>query len=95
MNIYIFAANKTKVDIAGNIAVIKSQLPLNVRLVAVSKTKPVEDILAAYNAGQRIFGENKVQELVQKYETLPKILSGILLVTRKPTKSGLLHPLYP
>ncbi len=59
-------------DIAGNIAVIKSQLPLNVRLVAVSKTKPVEDILAAYNAGQRIFGENKVQELIQKYETLPK-----------------------
>ncbi len=71
MNIYIFTANKTNVDIAGNIAAIKNQLPLSVRLVAVSKTKPVEDILAAYNAGQRIFGENKVQELVQKYETLP------------------------
>ena len=72
MNIYIFTANKTNVDIAGNIAAIKNKLPVNVRLVAVSKTKPVEDILIAYNAGQRIFGENKVQELVQKYETLPK-----------------------
>lgn len=42
------------------------------QLVAVSKTKPNEDILEAYNAGQRIFGESKVQELTTKYETLPK-----------------------
>lgn len=41
-------------------------------LVAVSKTKPAEDILQAYRAGQRIFGENKVQEMCAKYETLPK-----------------------
>jgi len=40
--------------------------------VAVSKTKPIEDILAAYNVGQRIFGENKVQDLVRKHEDLPK-----------------------
>lgn len=45
---------------------------LNVALVAVSKTKPVEDILALYNLGQRDFGENYVQELVEKYKQLPK-----------------------
>jgi len=42
------------------------------RLVAISKTKPTPDILALYHAGQRMFGENKVQELVQKYDLLPK-----------------------
>jgi hypothetical protein len=47
-------------------------LPEEVTLVAVSKTKPNEDILRAYNVGQRIFGENKVQELVNKFEALPK-----------------------
>lgn len=41
-------------------------------MVAVSKTKPNEDILEAYEAGQRVFGENKVQEMVQKWEDLPK-----------------------
>lgn len=45
---------------------------LSVTLVAVSKTKPVEDILALYHLGQRDFGENYVQELVDKYEQLPK-----------------------
>ncbi len=59
-------------DIAGNISSIKKKLPEKVRLVAVSKTKPNEDILEAYNAGHKIFGENKVQDLVQKYEQLPK-----------------------
>ena len=58
--------------IAENLNNIKSQLPANVTLVAVSKTKPNEDILRAYNVGQRIFGENKVQELVNKFEALPK-----------------------
>ena len=52
-----------------NIALI---LPKEVTLVAVSKTKPNEDILKAYSVGQRIFGENKVQELVNKFEELPK-----------------------
>jgi len=47
-------------------------IPENVALVAVSKTKPVADIQEAYDAGQRIFGENKVQEMVNKYEVLPK-----------------------
>ena len=51
---------------------IKSKLPKTVTLVTVSKTKPNTDILAAYTAGQRVFGENKVQELVKKQEELPK-----------------------
>jgi len=51
---------------------IKSQLPDHVTLVAVSKTKPNEAILEAYNAGQRVFGENKIQEMVEKQEQLPK-----------------------
>lgn len=59
-------------DIAGNINSIKKDLPEKVRLVAVSKTKPNEDILEVYKTGHKIFGENKVQELVQKYEQLPK-----------------------
>ncbi|HPF51053.1 MAG TPA: YggS family pyridoxal phosphate-dependent enzyme [Draconibacterium sp.] len=59
-------------DIAKNILEIKSQLPEDVKLVAVSKTKPNEDILVAYEAGQRIFGENKVQDLTKKFEELPR-----------------------
>ena len=51
---------------------LKSKLPEHVSLVAVSKTKPISAIIEAYNAGQRIFGENKVQELVDKQEQLPK-----------------------
>lgn len=58
--------------IAENIKQIKEELKEGVQLVAVSKTKPNEDILEAYEAGQRVFGENKVQELVQKWEDLPK-----------------------
>jgi len=59
-------------SISQNLTEIKSQLPNHVTLVAVSKTKPVADLIEAYNAGQRIFGENYVQELVEKYEVLPK-----------------------
>ena len=58
--------------IAENLNKIKSSLPKNVELVAVSKTKPKEDIQEAYDAGQRVFGENRVQELVEKAEQLPK-----------------------
>jgi pyridoxal phosphate enzyme (YggS family) len=58
---------------------IKENLPLDVTLVAVSKTKPVEDILSLYNCGQRIFGENKVQELCSKYELLPKDIEWHLI----------------
>ena len=59
-------------DIGNKISDIKQNIPPNVKLVAVSKTKPNEDIMAAYNSGHKIFGENKVQDLVQKYEELPK-----------------------
>ncbi len=51
---------------------IKQKLPEQVQLVAVSKTKPIEDIKTAYETGQRIFGENKIQEMTQKWEVLPK-----------------------
>lgn len=59
-------------SIAENLKNIKSSIPENVTLVAVSKTKPVQDILEAYNAGQRVFGENKVQEMVEKHDKMPK-----------------------
>jgi len=59
-------------DIPTKLKAIKETLSSNVTLVAVSKTKPESDILEAYNAGQRIFGENKIQEMAQKYEHLPK-----------------------
>ena len=58
--------------IAENLNIIKSQLPVQVTLVAVSKTKPVADLMEAYNAGQRIFGENKIQEMTDKWEVMPK-----------------------
>lgn len=58
--------------ITENIQKIKNELPKHVTLVAVSKTKTIEDIIEAYESGQRIFGENKVQEMVEKQETLPK-----------------------
>lgn len=59
-------------SIQENLAEIKADLPEGVTLVAVSKTKPNEAILEAYEAGQRVFGENKVQDMVQKWEALPK-----------------------
>ncbi|WP_456462153.1 YggS family pyridoxal phosphate-dependent enzyme [Lutibacter sp.] len=55
-----------------NLHKIKNNIPANVELIAVSKTKPVSDILEAYKAGQRAFGENKIQEMAKKYEELPK-----------------------
>lgn len=59
-------------SINDNLTAIKEKLPEEVTLVAVSKTKPNEVILEAYKAGQRVFGENKIQEMSQKWETLPK-----------------------
>ena len=55
-----------------NIQEFKSKIPENVTLVAVSKTKPIEDLQEAYDAGQRVLGENKIQEMVDKYDALPK-----------------------
>ncbi|PIA82058.1 YggS family pyridoxal phosphate enzyme [Gaetbulibacter sp. 4G1] len=59
-------------SIQQNLDHIKSTLPEHVTLVAVSKTKPVSDLMEAYNAGQRVFGENKIQEMVEKHEAMPK-----------------------
>ncbi|MFN6075686.1 MAG: YggS family pyridoxal phosphate-dependent enzyme [Fluviicola sp.] len=58
---------------------VQSKIPENVTLVAVSKTKPAEMILELYNSGQRVFGENKVQELCDKYEVLPKDIEWHLI----------------
>lgn len=57
--------------IADNISLLSKTIPSNVQLVAVSKTKPNELLMEAYDYGQRHFGENKVQELVSKHENLP------------------------
>lgn len=67
-------------SIANNLKNIKKEIDsVSVRLIAVSKTKPNTDILEAYDAGQRIFGENQVQELVEKYDTLPKDIEWHLI----------------
>ncbi|MGC6490390.1 MAG: YggS family pyridoxal phosphate-dependent enzyme [Flavobacteriales bacterium] len=58
-------------SVSDNILILHNSLPNNICLVAVSKTKPSNDILEAYNAGQRHFGENKVQELENKAKNLP------------------------
>ena len=58
--------------ITENLKKLKSELQPDVTLVAVSKTKPEKDLMEAYNAGQRDFGENKIQEMTDKYEALPK-----------------------
>ena len=63
---------KYMTDIAANINTLRRQLPSAVKLVAVSKTLPVSDILVAYKYGQRIFGENRVQELINKKDLLPQ-----------------------
>ena len=59
-------------SIQNSLSQIKKQLPSHVTLVAVSKTKPVKDLMEAYNAGQRIFGENKIQEMAEKQQQMPK-----------------------
>ncbi len=67
-------------SIAANISAIKKEAgSAAVKLVAVSKTKSPEAIMEAYNAGQRIFGENMVQELVEKYDKLPKDIEWHLI----------------
>jgi PLP dependent protein len=65
--------------ISENLVEVLKEIPNNVTLVAVSKTKPIEAIEEAYLAGQRHFGENKVQELVAKHEKLPKDINWHLI----------------
>lgn len=78
--------------IAKNIKTIKAQLPSHVTLVAVSKTKPTSDLMEAYQAGQRIFGENYVQELVEKYEALPKDIEWHFIGHLQSRKVKLIAP---
>jgi PLP dependent protein len=80
------------IDIAGNILNLKSKLPSNVTLVAVSKTKPVSEILKAYNSGQRIFGENRVQELLGKRDLLPADIEWHLIGHLQTNKAKYLVP---
>ncbi|WP_373018483.1 YggS family pyridoxal phosphate-dependent enzyme [Muriicola sp.] len=62
-------------SIASNLNTVRKDLPNHVELVAVSKTKSIEEIMQAYNAGQRIFGENRIQEMTEKWAALPKDIS--------------------
>jgi len=66
-------------SIAENLKEIKSSLPEHVTLIAVTKTHPVEKLMEVYNAGHKIFGENKVQEICDKYEQLPKDIQWHLI----------------
>ena len=59
-------------SIAENITILLQEIPQHVQLVAVSKTKSNEEIMQAYNAGQRVFGENKIQDITRQPEELPK-----------------------
>lgn len=65
--------------ITENLRTLLDEMDGKATLIAVSKTKPEEDILEAYNAGQRVFGENKVQEMSSKYENLPKDIEWHLI----------------
>jgi PLP dependent protein len=66
-------------EITKNILSLKQQIPASVKLVAVSKTRTVSDVLEAYNTGHRIFGENRVQELLLKKESLPEDIEWHLI----------------
>lgn len=79
-------------SIADNLLDIKSQLPQGVTLIAVSKTKSNDEILEAYNAGQRDFGENRVQELVPKFEALPKDIRWHLIGHLQSNKVKYISP---
>lgn len=65
--------------ISQNIKNLRATLPGNVRLIAVSKTHPMDEIMEAYNEGHRVFGENRVQELLPKYDALPKDIEWHLI----------------
>lgn len=78
--------------IKDNLLNIKSGLPQNVQLVAVSKTKPVSDVVEAYETGQRIFGENYPQELAEKYPQLPKDIQWHFIGHMQTNKIKMIAP---
>src|ERR1700741_2800367 len=79
-------------SITNNLDAFKNELPPHITLVAVSKTHPASTILEAYHAGQRIFGENKVQELCSKYEQLPKDIEWHLIGHLQTNKVKFIAP---
>jgi len=79
-------------SVESNLIAIKSTIPQGVTLVAISKTHPIESIMEAYNAGQRVFGENKVQEMVAKFETMPKDIQWHLVGHLQTNKVKFIAP---
>ena len=79
-------------SIKNNLLTIQSTLPQYVTLVAVSKTKPVADLMEAYDAGQRIFGENKIQEMTEKAEQMPKDIQWHMIGHVQSNKVKLMAP---
>jgi hypothetical protein len=79
--------------IAHNLAMVKGSLPQGVRLVAVSKNQPVERILEAYRGGQRLFGENRVQELMAKRAVLPEDIEWHLIGHLQTNKVRMVIPI--
>ena len=79
-------------SISDNIKKIKSEIPSQVKLVVVTKTHPVEKILEVYNSGHKIFGENRVQELVSKHEQLPKDVEWHLIGHLQTNKVKMIAP---
>ena len=79
-------------SINNNLKKIKENIPKEVTFVAVSKTKSTEKILEAYNSGQRNFGENKVQELTEKYSILPKDINWHMIGHLQTNKVKFIAP---
>lgn len=78
--------------ISENLNRVRASIPSDVTLVAVSKTHPIESIKEAYDAGQRVFGENRVQELVPKFEGMPKDIQWHLIGTLQRNKVKYIAP---
>ena len=79
-------------EIAKNLNRVQSQIPEGVELVAVSKTKPIEMLQEAYDAGQRVFGENRVPELVEKSRLLPKDIEWHMIGHLQRNKVKMITP---
>lgn len=79
-------------SISENLRYYKDQLPVEVRLIAVSKTKPVTTIMEAYHAGQRVFGENKAQDMADKYGRLPSDIQWHFIGHLQTNKVKLIAP---
>ena len=79
-------------DLEKNYSKIKKSLPADVQLVAISKTHPAEEVLKVYQLGQKVFGENKVQEMLEKSEILPKDIQWHLIGHLQTNKVKFIAP---